>query len=79
MSIIIEHQKKLKQADNQKALLEILVMRLIDYIDYDDLIARVNTLEDKLNNFEQYCIKIYSTKDLSEFDEKLDLKIEISQ
>ena len=79
MSIIIEHQKKLKQADNQKALLEILVMRLIDYIDYDDLIARVNTLEDKLNNIEQNGIKINSTKELSELDEKIDKKIEISQ
>ena len=79
MSIIIEHQKKLKQADNQKALLEILVMRLIDYIDYDDLIARVNTLEDKLNNIEQNGIKINSTQKLVEFDEKIDKNIEISQ
>lgn len=79
MSIIIEHQKKLKQADNQKALLEILVMRLIDYIDYDDLIARVNTLEDKLNNIEQNGIKINSTQKLVEFDEKNDKNIEISQ
>ena len=79
MSIIIEHQKKLKQADNQKALLEILVMRLIDYIDYDDLIARVNTLEDKLNNIEQNGIKINSTQKLVEFDEKIDKNIETSQ
>lgn len=79
MSIIIEHQKKLKQADNQKALLEILVMRLIDYIDYEDLIARVNTLEDKLNNIEQNGIKINSTQKLVEFDEKIDKNIEISQ
>ncbi|MDU4334402.1 MAG: DNA polymerase III subunit gamma/tau [Finegoldia magna] len=79
MSIIIEHQKKLKQADNQKALLEILVMRLIDYIDYDDLIARVNTLEDKLKNIEQNGIKINSSKKLVEFDEKIDKNIEISQ
>lgn len=79
MSIIIEHQKKLKQADNQKALLEILVMRLIDYIDYDDLIARVNTLEDKLNNIEQNGIKINSSQKLVEFDEKIDKNIEISQ
>ncbi|OXZ25811.1 DNA polymerase III subunit gamma/tau [Finegoldia magna] len=79
MSIIIEHQKKLKQADNQKALLEILVMRLIDYIDYDDLIARVNTLEDKLKNIEQNGIKINSTQKLVEFDEKIDKNIEISQ
>ena len=79
MSIIIEHQKKLKQADNQKALLEILVMRLIDYIDYNDLIARVNTLEDKLNNIEQNGIKINSTQKLVEFDEKIDKNIEISQ
>lgn len=79
MSIIIEHQKKLKQADNQKALLEILVMRLIDYIDYDDLIARVNTLEDKLKNIEQNGIKINSSQKLVEFDEKIDKNIEISQ
>ncbi|MFR6598615.1 MAG: DNA polymerase III subunit gamma/tau [Finegoldia magna] len=79
MSIIIEHQKKLKQADNQKALLEILVMRLIDYIDYDDLIARVNTLEDKLENIEQNGIKINSSQKLVEFDEKIDKNIEISQ
>lgn len=79
MSIIIEHQKKLKQADNQKALLEILVMRLIDYIDYDDLIARVNTLEDKLDDIEQNGIKINSTQKLVEFDEKIDKNIEISQ
>ena len=79
MSIIIEHQKKLKQADNQKALLEILVMRLIDYIDYDDLIARVNTLEDKLKNIEQNGIKINSSQKLGEFDEKIDKNIEISQ
>lgn len=79
MSIIIEHQKKLKQADNQKALLEILVMRLIDYIDYDDLIARVNTLEDKLNNIEQNGIKINSSQKLVEFDEKINKNIEISQ
>ncbi|MDU1086947.1 MAG: DNA polymerase III subunit gamma/tau [Finegoldia magna] len=79
MSIIIEHQKKLKQADNQKALLEILVMRLIDYIDYDDLTARVNTLEDKLNNIEQNGIKINSTQKLVEFDEKIDKNIETSQ
>lgn len=79
MSIIIEHQKKLKQADNQKALLEILVMCLIDYIDYDDLIARVNTLEDKLKNIEQNGIKINSSQKLVEFDEKIDKNIEISQ
>ena len=79
MSIIIEHQKKLRQADNQKALLEILVMRLIDYIDYDDLIARVNTLEDKLKNIEQNGIKINSSQKLVEFDEKIDKNIEISQ
>ena len=79
MSIIIEHQKKLKQADNQKALLEILVMRLIDYIDYDDLIARVNTLEDKLKNIEQNGIKINSSQKLVEFDEKIAKNIEISQ
>lgn len=79
MSIIIEHQKKLKQADNQKALLEILVMRLIDYIDYYDLIARVNTLEDKLKNIEQNGIKINSSQKLGEFDEKIDKNIEISQ
>ena len=79
MSIIIEHQKKLKQADNQKALLEILAMRLIDYIDYDDLIARVNTLEDKLKNIEQNGIKINSSQKLVEFDEKIDKNIEISQ
>ena len=79
MSIIIEHQKKLKQADNQKALLEILVMRLIDYIDYDDLIARVNTLEDKVKNIEQNGIKINSSQKLVEFDEKIDKNIEISQ
>lgn len=79
MSIIIEHQKKIKQADNQKALLEILVMRLIDYIDYDDLIARVNTLEDKLKNIEQNGIKINSSQKLVEFDEKIDKNIEISQ
>lgn len=79
MSIIIEHQKKLKQADNQKALLEILVMRLIDYIDYDDLIARVNTLEDKLKNIEQNGIKINSSQKLVEFDEKIDKNIEISE
>lgn len=79
MSIIIEYQKKLKQADNQKALLEILVMRLIDYIDYDDLIARVNTLEDKLKNIEQNGIKINSSQKLVEFDEKIDKNIEISQ
>ena len=79
MSIIIEHQKKLKQADNQKALLEILVMRLIDYIDYDDLIDRVNTLEDKLKNIEQNGIKINSSQKLVEFDEKIDKNIEISQ
>ncbi|MBS5965405.1 MAG: DNA polymerase III subunit gamma/tau [Finegoldia magna] len=79
MSIIIEHQKKLKQADNQKALLEILLMRLIDYIDYDDLIARVNTLEDKLKNIEQNGIKINSSQKLVEFDEKIDKNIEISQ
>ncbi|OXZ32744.1 DNA polymerase III subunit gamma/tau [Finegoldia magna] len=79
MSIIIKHQKKLKQADNQKALLEILVMRLIDYIDYDDLIARVNTLEDKLKNIEQNGIKINSSQKLVEFDEKIDKNIEISQ
>ncbi|WP_306479178.1 DNA polymerase III subunit gamma/tau [Finegoldia magna] len=79
MSIIIEHQKKLKQADNQKALIEILVMRLIDYIDYDDLIARVNTLEDKLENIEQNGIKINSSQKLVEFDEKIDKNIEISQ
>lgn len=79
MSIIIEHQKKLKQADNQKAILEILVMRLIDYIDYDDLIARVNTLEDKLKNIEQNGIKINSSQKLVEFDEKIDKNIEISQ
>lgn len=79
MSIIIEHQKKLKQADNQKALLEILVMRIIDYIDYDDLIARVNTLEDKLKNIEQNGIKINSSQKLVEFDEKIDKNIEISQ
>lgn len=79
MSIIIEHQKKLKQADNQKALLEILVMRLIDYIDYDDLIARVNTLEDKLKNIEQNGIKINSSQKLVEFDEKIDKNIEFSQ
>lgn len=79
MSIIIEHQKKLKQADNQKALLEILVMRLIDHIDYDDLIARVNTLEDKLKNIEQNGIKINSSQKLVEFDEKIDKNIEISQ
>lgn len=79
MSIIIEHHKKLKQADNQKALLEILVMRLIDYIDYDDLIARVNTLEDKLKNIEQNGIKINSSQKLVEFDEKIDKNIEISQ
>lgn len=79
MSIIIEHQKKLKQADNQKALLEILVMRLIDYIDYDDLIARVNTLEDKLKNVEQNGIKINSSQKLVEFDEKIDKNIGISQ
>lgn len=79
MSIIIEHQKKLKQADNQKALLEILVMRLIDYIDYDDLIARVNNLEDKLKNIEQNGIKINSSQKLVEFDEKIDKNIEISQ
>ena len=79
MSIIIEHKKKLKQADNQKALLEILVMRLIDYIDYDDLIARVNTLEDKLKNIEQNGIKINSSQKLVEFDEKIDKNIEISQ
>ena len=79
MSIIIEHQKKIKQADNQKALLEILVMRLIDYIDYDDLIARVNTLEDKLKNIEQNGIKINSSQKLGEFDEKIDKNIEISQ
>ena len=79
MSIIIEHQKKLKQADNQKALLEILVMRLIDYIDYDDLTARVNTLEDKLKNIEQNGIKINSSQKLVEFDEKIDKNIEISQ
>lgn len=79
MSIVIDHQKKLKQADNQKALLEILVMRLIDYIDYDDLIARVNTLEDKLKNIEQNGIKINSSQKLVEFDEKIDKNIEISQ
>ncbi|MFN2103104.1 DNA polymerase III subunit gamma/tau [Finegoldia dalianensis] len=79
MSIIIEHQKKLKQADNQKALLEILAMRLIDYIDYDDLIARVNTLEDKLKNIEQNGIKINSSQKLVEFDEKIAKNIEISQ
>ena len=79
MSIIIEHQKKLKQADNQKALLEILAMRLIDYIDYDDLIARVNTLEDKLKNIEQNGITINSSQKLVEFDEKIDKNIEISQ
>lgn len=79
MSIIIEHQKKLKQADNQKALLEILAMRLIDYIDYDDLIARVNTLEDKLKNIEQNGIKINSSQKLVEFDEKIHKNIEISQ
>ena len=79
MSIIIEHQKKLRQADNQKALLEILVMRLIDYIDYDDLIARVNTLEDKLKNIEQNGIKINSSQKLVEFDEKIAKNIEISQ
>ncbi len=79
MSIIIEHQKKLKQADNQKALLEILAMRLIDYIDYDDLIARVNTLEDKIKNIEQNGIKINSSQKLVEFDEKIDKNKEISQ
>ena len=79
MSIIIEQQKRLTRADNQKALLEILVMRLIDYIDYDDLIARVNTLEDKLNNIEQNGIKINSTQKLVEFDEKIDKNIETSQ
>lgn len=79
MSIVIDHQKKLKQADNQKALLEILVMRLIDYIDYDDLIARVNTLEDKLKNIEQNGIKINSSQKLVEFDEKIAKNIEISQ
>ncbi|MDU4671637.1 MAG: DNA polymerase III subunit gamma/tau [Finegoldia magna] len=79
MSIIIEYQKKLKQADNQKALLEILVMRLIDYIDYDDLIARVNTLEDKIKNIEQNGITINSSQKLVEFDEKIDKNIEVSQ
>lgn len=79
MSIVIDHQKKLKQADNQKALLEILVMRLIDYIDYDDLIARVNTLEDKLNNIEQNGIRINSNQKIDDFDEKIDKNIKNSQ
>lgn len=74
MSIIIEHQKKLKSSDNQKALLEILLMRLVDFIDYDDLIARVNTLEDKLQSIEKNGIAVNCSKKLDEFEEKIEGK-----
>ncbi len=78
MNIIMEYQKKLKSSDNQKALLEIMTMRLIDYIDYDDLIARVYTLEEKLKSIEENGVKL-TTSDTQKTDTRSKNEHDISK
>ncbi|MDY6064825.1 MAG: DNA polymerase III subunit gamma/tau [Finegoldia sp.] len=53
INLILDYQKKLKFTDQPQILLEMLALRLVDYVDYDDLISRIKVLEKRVDDLEK--------------------------
>lgn len=66
LEILMEFEIKIRNTENPNLLGELLVTRLIDYVNYNNFKSKINFLEDKINNLEKTVKNLSSRKFVTE-------------
>ena len=64
LGILVEYETLIRKSDNQGALLEILIIKLINYVDEKSFDSRINALERRLSDLEKNGLKINNNSDI---------------